>query len=196
MNEAAKKKPLAGREKIRIKNKDIFWRNLFYQVLYLFATSPLPEIIFVMALVFSANQSSTAFNYYKQIWLPVLLLSAVASAAFMAYRIILGKGSAAHLAALLFTYAFYSYYATGSATTHSLLPKIASSPLKINILQCLAVAAVLLACAGLAAWALRWMIARFSLLKNLQAFKILLLVVAIVFVLEIIRFTERYFSIH
>ncbi len=183
-------------EKVRVGQKDYFWRNLFYQAVYTVASSPLPEVVFVVALVFSADQPNSYFDYATQVWWPVLLLSAIACLAFLAYRIIFGKGSASHLAALLFSYGFYVYYATGSTTAHALLPKISSTPVKINFLQCFAIATVLAVWAGLITLAARLAIARYSIFKNLQAFVILLLAVALVFAVEIIRFAGRYFSLH
>ena len=177
------------------KHKNIFWQNLFYGTAYSVLNSPLPEVTFVAALVLSRDQPGLYFNYTSHFWIPIVLLGLVAALAYFGYQIVFGKGSASHVAALIFSYCIYGYY-TLDSRAHSLFPRIFATPLRFHILQAILVVIITAVFAGLVTFAMRWITSRYTILKNLQAYKILFTAVLILFIVEALHFIKRYFVIH
>src|SRR5438477_3734887 len=91
------------------KDRPVFWRNLFYETAYRLADSPLPEITFVTALIMARWWLNSDFSYPNELILPIIMFGILSSIIFYIYRAIFGKGSAAHLAAILLTYGLYGY---------------------------------------------------------------------------------------
>jgi hypothetical protein len=179
-------------KKVQQKQQDIFWHNLFYETVYKVSNSPLPELVFVMGLILSRGQPGARFNFSHQLWVTFLAVGAIAACAYWAYRLILGRGSAAHLAALIFIFGFYGSYASGSILNHALLPALPAVTPHLNLVQAAIFVLALAVVAGLAAQILRMIMARYAILKNLQAYKILQIGVLLFFVVEAARFIMRY----
>jgi hypothetical protein len=183
-------------KKVPAKRKPIFWRNIMYDAIYRLADSPLPEIVFISSFVLSRWWLNSDFSYPSEIWLPIILLGIVASAAFYGYRAIFGKGSAAHLAALLASYGFYGYSFIHDSWAGEHLVEVIPSRFRTDFAQAVFLGLLMVLLAGLIAWVVRKLIGRFTILKNLQAYKVLLFAVVFIFGIQAVRYVDRYIQIH
>jgi hypothetical protein len=189
-------KPIKKRaKKARSKRKPIFWRNIMYEVIYRLADTPLPEIIFISSFVLSRWWLNSDFSYPSEIWLPIILFSILASIAFYGYRAIFGKGSAAHLAALLVSYGFYSYSFVHDSWAGKHTVKIIPSHFRTDFAQAVLLGLLMIVLAGLASFVVRKLINHFTILRNLQAYKVLLFAVVFIFGIQAVRYVDRYLQI-
>lgn len=190
------KKSGKNKEKNTKKQRTVFWQNLMYQTIYFLADTPLPEIIFIASFILSRWWLNSDFSYPSEIWLPIIMFGVLGTLAFYGYRAIFGRGSAAHLAAILVTYSFYTYSFIHDSKAGSIFLKIIPGRFRTDFTSSLVLGIALIVLSGLAAWIIRMLIARYSFLKNLQAYKVLLFAVVFLFGWQAIRSVERYFQIH
>jgi hypothetical protein len=177
------------------KKKPIYWRNLFYQTLYVLADSPAPEIVLATTLVLSRWWLNSDFSYPVELIIPTLMFGLLGSVIYYVYRFIFGKGSAAHLASILLLYSYYGYQYIHDTFISTAFLNIIPSPIKTNFTQSIVLGLILAVLAGLISLGLRWLIKHFSFLQRFQAYKVLLFAVLFIFSVQTLRFVERYMQI-
>jgi hypothetical protein len=183
--------------KKKVKNdKPIFWRNLFYESAYRLADSPLPEITFVAALIMARWWLNSDFSYPNELVLPIIMFGILASIIFYIYRTVFGKGSAAHLAAILLTYGLYNYSYIHDSKVGSDFLKILPSKFRTDFTSSILLALAMAVLAGALSWGLRILIHRYKTLSDLQPYKILLFAIALLIGIQFIRCGQRILSIH
>jgi hypothetical protein len=193
-----KTKPKLSKVKLPRKTKKrrpIFWRNLFYQALYFLADTPAPEVGFVVTIMLVRWLPNSDFSYPIELILPTLMFSLLGVVIYYIYRLILGKGSAAHLAAILLLYSFYGYEYVSDLGAIQLFLKIIPSSFRTELTQSIVLAIVLAVLAGALAWGMRWIIKHISMLQRVQAYKVLLFAVAFIFFVQLVRFGDRFWQI-
>jgi hypothetical protein len=178
------------------KDKPVFWRNLFYETAYRLADSPLPEITFVTALIMARWWLNSDFSYPNELILPIIMFGILSSIIFYIYRAIFGKGSAAHLAAILLTYGLYGYSFVHDSFLGSNFLKIVPSKFRTDLTSSILLAVAMAVLAGLISWGLRALIHRYKTLSDLQPYKILLFAVALLIGIQFVRCGQRYISVH
>jgi hypothetical protein len=177
------------------KKKPVYWRNLFYQSVYFLADSPAPEVVFAATLVLSRWWLNSDFSYPVELVIPILMFGLLGCIIYYIYRLIFGKGSAAHFAALLLLYAYFNYEFVHGTFLSSTFLKIIPSSFKTDFTQSVVLGLALAILAGAIAWGVRWSIKHFTFLQRIQAFKVLLFAVLFIFSIQAFRFGERYLQI-
>jgi hypothetical protein len=177
------------------RSKPIFWQNLMYETIYRVVDTPLPEIVFISTFILSRWWLNSDFSYPSEIWLPIIMFSLLGSIAFYGFRAVFGKGAAAHFAALLTTYSFYGYSFIHDSTLGSAAVKIIPSKFRTSFIQSVLLGILIILISALAAFAVRKLINRFTYLKNLQIYKVLLFAVIFIFGIQAFRGLERYLEI-
>ena len=61
------------------KDKPIFWRNLFYEIVYRLADTPLPEIAFMSALIMARWWLNSDYSYPNELILPIIMFGLLSS---------------------------------------------------------------------------------------------------------------------
>jgi hypothetical protein len=178
------------------KSKKFYWRNLFFQVTYFLADSPVPEIVFASSLILSRWWLNSDFSYPIELIVPMLMFGTLGTVIYYVYRLIFGKGSAAHLAAILLLYSFYGYEYVQDTKIVSTFVKIIPSSLRTDFTQSIVLGLLLAVVAGALAWTIRWAIKHFSFFQRIQAYKVLLFAIIFIFSIQGVRFVERFFQIH
>jgi hypothetical protein len=178
------------------KKKPIYWRNLYYQTVYFLADSPFPEIVVSFSLVLSRWWLNSDFSYPSEIWFPIIMFSLVSTLIYYGFKLIFGKGSAAHFAAILSLYGFYDYANLISTKVGSLFLNIIPSSFRTDLTQSIVVAIFILILSGILSWAIRKLISLLPILGKLQVYKVLFFAVVFIFTIQVVRSGERYFSIH
>jgi hypothetical protein len=177
------------------KKKTIFWHNFMYRCLYGLIDSPAAEVIFITTLILTRWWLNSDISYPVEIIIPILIFGILATIIFYAYRLVFGKGSAAHLAAILLTYAFYSYSYVQSSLIGKNITKAIPSKFRTDFTKSIFLAVVITLACGLVAYIFRKLIGRYKSLSNLQPYKVLLFAVVFIFGTQIIKCTQRYFEI-
>jgi hypothetical protein len=154
------------------RDKPIFWRNLMYQSLYFVADSPTPEIFFVISLILSRWYLNSDFSYPIELIIPIIMFSLLGSVIYYIYRLVFGKGSAAHLAAILLLGSFYGYEFIMNTKIASTYVKVIPSHFRTDFAKSILMAATLALLAALIAWLIRWTVKHFTWLQRFQAYKI------------------------
>jgi hypothetical protein len=177
------------------REKPIFWRNLMYEAIYWAADTPVPEVVFISSFIFSRWWLNSDFSYPSEIWLPVIMFAVLGSLAFYGYRLLFGRGSASHFAALLLIYGFYEYSFVRGTTLGSAAVKIIPSKFRTDFAQSILLGIAMIVLSALIAFLVRKLINRFNFLQNLQAYKVLLFAVVFIFGIQALRGLERYLEI-
>jgi hypothetical protein len=177
------------------KSKKFYWRNLFFQVLYFLADSPAPEIVFVTSLILSRWWLNSDFSYPIELIIPIVMFGILGSAIYYIYRLVFGKGSAAHLAAILLLYSFYGYEFLLGTKVFSTISNAIPSNIRTDFTQSIIMGLLLAVLAGAAAWAIRWLIKHVLWLQKVQAYKVLLFAVLFIFSIQGFRFVERFWQV-
>jgi len=177
------------------KDKPIFWRNLMYQTIYFLSDSPAPEIVFMSSLILSRWWLNSDFSYPVELIIPVVMFGLLSSGIYYMYRAIFGKGSAAHLAAILLSYSFYGYEFIHNTSIVSTYLKIIPNGFRTDFSQSILFAVTAAFVCGTLAWVIRWLIQRFSGLQKIEPYKVLLFAVVFIFSIQGFRFVQRYFQI-
>jgi hypothetical protein len=185
----------ANSHKRERKTKRFFWHNMFYQIVYFLADSPTPEIIFITSLILSRWWLNSDFSYPVELIIPIIMFGLLATAIYYIYRLVFGKGSAAHLAAILLLYSFYGYEFLHDTKIFSTTVKIIPSSFRTDFNQSIFLGLLFAVLSGAIAWTLRWLIKHTPLLQKVQAYKVLLFAVLFIFSVQGLRFVERYFQI-
>jgi hypothetical protein len=185
-------------EKVKRKikrDKPIFWRNIFFQIAYFLADSPAPEIAFVISIILARWWLNSDFSYPVELILPIIMFSLLAGIIYYGYRLIFGKGSAAHLATIILLYSFYGYEYIHDTKIVSTFLKTIPGNFRTDFTQSVVMTIILAALAGGIVWALRWLMKHFAPLQKFQAHKVFLFAVIFIFSVQIFRFGERYLQI-
>jgi hypothetical protein len=177
------------------KAKKFYWRNFFFQALYLLADSPAPEVIVAASLILSRWWLNSDFSYPIELIIPIIMLGTLGSLLYYMYRLVFGKGSAAHFAAILLLYSFYGYDFLHGTKVFSTFFKVIPSNYRTDFTQSIAAAILLAVLAGVVAWGGRWLIKRAVWLQKIQAYKALLFAVVFLFTIQAYHFAERYLQI-
>jgi hypothetical protein len=177
------------------KKKPIYWSNLFYQLMYFLADSPAPEIAFVTSLILSRWWLNSDFSYPNELLIPILMFGLLGSVIYYIYRLIFGKGSAAHLAAVLLLYSYYGYDFVRNFSVFSSFVKIIPSHFRTDFTVSVVLAVLWAVLAGAIAWTIRWSIKHFTFLQKFQAYKVLLFAVIFIFSIQAFRFATRFMEI-
>jgi hypothetical protein len=175
--------------------KPIYWSNLFYRLMHFLADSPAPEIAFSTALILSRWWLNSDFSYPNELIIPLLMFGLLGSVIYYIYRLIFGKGSAAHLAAVLLLYSYYGYDFVHNFSIFSGFVKIIPSPFRTEFTVSVVLAVLWAVLAGVIAWAIRWSIKHFTILQKFQAYKVLLFAVIFIFSIQTFRFVTRFIEI-
>lgn len=180
----------------KIKKAKIVSSWNFKKIANILADSPLPEILFVTSIILARWWLNSDFSYPVELIMPILIFSILASGIFYLYRKILGKGSAAHLAAILLTYSLYAYsYVHGSKIVSGFLDIIPSN-LKTEFTESVVLATTLFILAGAVAWGIRKFLNQYPALRGFQPYKVLLFALVFMFATQVYRSGARYLEIH
>jgi len=187
------KKTKEGNKKAPAKKvKPIFWRNLFYQTVYWVADTPLPEIAILSSFILSRWWLNSDFSYPFEVWLPIIMFGIVATIAYYGFRAIFGKGSAAHLAAILVSYSFYGYSFLHDSKFGSTALKIIPHSFRTELTESIFLGVLFIVLAGIIAWLIRWLLHHYPNMQRLQPYKVLLFAVVFIFGIQAVRGIERY----
>lgn len=159
------------------------------------ADTPLPEITFLSSFVLSRWWLNSDFSYPAEIFMPILLLSILAAAAFYIYRFIFGPGLAAHVSALILSYVFYSYRFIHDHSAVKDVWGVLPDKYSTEFTQSLVVLAAAVLVCGLIGLLARESVKRFRFIRSFQPYKILLFAVLFMFAVQLMRFGERYWEI-
>jgi hypothetical protein len=185
-------KKSAGRRKAR----PFFWRNLMYRAIYWIADTPLPEIALLSSFIMSRWWLNSDFSYPGEIWLPIIMFGIIATIAFYSYRAVFGKGSAAHLAAILVSYGFYGYSFIHDSKAGSTALKVIPHSFRTELSESILLGILMILLAGALAWLIRWTLHRYPSLQRAQPYKVLLFAVVFIFGIQAVRCVGRYFEMH
>jgi hypothetical protein len=176
------------------KAKKFYWRNLMYLAIYWLSDTPLPEIAILTSFILSRWWLNSDFSYPSEIWLPIIMFSVVATIAFYGYRLIFGKGSAAHLAAILLTYSFYGYNFIHDSKAGSITLKAIPQQFKTELSESILLGILIVLLAGAIAWLIRKALHSYPILQRVQPYKVLLFAVVFIFGIQAARGVERYWD--
>jgi hypothetical protein len=189
-----KEKTKGGKKTARgRKAKPIFWRNFFYRAVYWAADTPLPEIAFLSSFILSRWYINSDFSYPSEVWLPIIMFGILGSIAFYGYRLIFGKGSAAHLAAILLSYGLYAYNFIEESKAGSIYLKIIPHHFRTDFTQSVVLFIGMAILAGAVAWTIRWLLRHFARLQKVEPYKVLLFAVVFIFGIQAVHSASRYF---
>jgi hypothetical protein len=177
------------------KKKPIYWQNIFYQTVYFIADTPILEVAFAATLVLSRWWLNSDFSYPNELILPILMFGLLGVVIYYIYRLIFGKGSAAHLAAILLLYSYYGYEYLHNTFVFSGVVNIIPPHFRTDFTVSIFLTILWAVLAGAIAWIIRWSIKQFTILQKFQAYKVLIFAVVFIFSIQAFRFVERYFEI-
>lgn len=163
--------------------------------LHVLADTPLPEIAFISSFILSRWWLNSDFSYPREIWLPIVLFSLLASLCFYIYRALFGKGSAAHLAAIILSYSLYSYSFIHDSAIAGNFIKIIPSSLRTDFTQSIVLALTLAVLAGILAYCIRTVLNKYKTLREFQPYKVLLFAAVFIFSVQAVRCIARYSEI-
>lgn len=155
--------------------------------------SPLPEIMLVATLAMSRYLQNSDFSYPSEIILDIVLLSVWVSAAYGVFRVVLRSKLAAHVAGLLFAYGTYAF-TYSFPTLHHWLNKLV--PDGFTSFGKAAMLVLYLAIVfGIIGFLVDYAARNIKQLKSVPLLKILVFVVAFVFVSELGKVGMRMWTI-
>lgn len=128
--------------------------------------------------------------------MPLALFAALTSIVFYIYRLILGKGLAAHLAALFVSYCLYAYGFVKDSGLGKVVLKLLPDKWQSEFSVSLFLVLVLCVAAGLAGWLIKKYVLDLKQVCNLQPYKIILFAIVFIFVVQLVRMTQRSLAIH
>ncbi|HEX5394874.1 MAG TPA: sulfatase-like hydrolase/transferase [Candidatus Saccharimonadales bacterium] len=157
--------------------------------------TPAAEIVFISTFILIRWWNNSDFSYFTEVFVPIMLFGALASVIFYIYRLILGRGIGAHIAALILIYLFYIFQFVENSrlgkTVYDILPGFLSSAFSRSVLLAL----VLGLFCGLLAWAVVWVFERYDTLKRIQPYKVLLFTIAFIFLFQLYRTGSRLYEL-
>ncbi|MEO8862903.1 MAG: hypothetical protein ABI354_01115 [Candidatus Saccharimonadales bacterium] len=159
------------------------------------ARSSLPEVIFISTFILGRYYKNSDFSYPSEVILPIILFAVLLSAIYYIYRFIFrGRAFTAHLAALPLSYALYSFqyiYNDNVSKIKAVLPHNLETPFVLSMVLALAMAIIL----GVLAFGLVKLTDRLKLTSSLQLPKILIFVIAFLFISQAYKVSARIWQI-
>lgn len=149
--------------------------------------SSLPEILFISTFILVRWWNNSDFSYPSEIILPVLLFSLLATIIFYIYRLIIGPGLGAHIAALSLTYLLYVFQFVESTRLGESVYAILPGNLETAFTKSILLTLVLGVICGLAGWAVSKANMRYQVMKQLQLYKVLLFSIAFIFLVQVAK---------
>ena len=160
------------------------------------ADTSLPEVLLIASLVLSRWWANSDFSYPAEIGLPLLLFAVLASLIFYFYRWVLGRGLAAHVAALTLIACLYNYKFITESSLGKLVINQVPDSISGELANSLILLALLAVICALVGRGLGKVVASSKTLKQLQLYRALLFTLLFVFAIQSLKGAQRFLAIH
>lgn len=171
-------------------------RGRSVKLIKVLADSPLPEITFIASFILARWWQNSDFSYPSEIWVPLALFTVLSVIVFYIYRLVLGKGLAAHLAALFLSYCLYGYAFIEDSGFSKHLLKLWPDRWHSEFSSSLFLILVLALAAGLIGWLVKKYALNLKHVRSLQPYKVILFAIVFLFVLQLVKTGQRVWAIH
>ena len=162
---------------------------------FLADNTPIPEILFVSTFILIRWWNNSDFSYPSEVILPIAAFGLLVSVVFYIYRFIFGPGLAAHVAAVSLSYLLYVFQFIEQSRFGRFVIDLIPGSLSTAFTRSLILALALGVLCGLFVWGLARLASRFPVLKQLQAYKVLLFAIVFIFLVQVVRCGERIFEL-